>query len=583
MNRWTGALLAPLLLGAAPQPLVVGVVHDQYGEAIGGALVQSAGLKTATDASGTFAFPGGDPSGWVVITCAYCRAEKVHYDAGTPVIAIVQRYDAIAQSAPTRRDYTALPYSSAASSVSLTPFAVLDDSASSIPGARVSMFGASPSWGGVTVDDGIPDYDVAAGASTFTFLPAGFVQHVAVFGPDWAFRYGDNAGSGTFLVDTRADSGTSATLAAGGQQIVRVAQNDGNFAASAGFASSASDSRDRIDATYTASIGDDTITAAAILAGSHDAPAIDDALDSAFNALRVNYRHSRSDVVQASLIIDNGGYNGTLYEGAGIAAAWSDVEADATLQTSGTLHGFVDAAYRDSTGAYGDSTIDAPVAGSIAQGHVDAGLQFDTSQLTASAGLGAFGIGYTGGAQGATQPLNARILVPSASVNYAVASNWQAAVSTGQWFRLPSLLQTYGSSPASLAVQKGSSSIERLQYGDLQRVRIEIMGVQGASDGTGGDFGWEIAPNFSLRAWTMHFKNVAEDNSGTVNALWTTYENPRGLRLDLIERRDELDEAPNQHFDGSGSVPLTGHVRAFAATERRRFQRIYEAGIQLVP
>lgn len=578
-------MLAPLLAGVAgPQPLLVGVVHDQFGEAVAGAVVQAGGQTTTTDRDGTFSLTDRDPSGSIVVTCPYCRPLKEQYDASQPVIAIVQRYDAVARTAPTGRDYAALPYSSAASSVSLTPFAVLDDSVSPITGARVSMFAASPFWGGLTIDDGIPNYDITASSSTFVFLPAAFVQQIDVLGPEWAFRYGDNTGSGTFLTDTRPDLGTSATLSAGGLQIARVAQNSGNFSSTVGLSSSATDSRDRIDATFNEPIGDgDQLTATAIAAGSHDAPEIESTLDSAFNALRLNYRHARADVVQADVLVDSAGYNGTLYQGAGVAASWSDFQADASLQTPGAVHGFLEAGYRDSNGSYGDPTLSGPIAGSIAQGRIDAGLRIDTPRLTGQAGVGAFSVGYSGGALGYTQPFNARILVPSASLTYSFAPGLSGSISTGQWFRLPSLLQTYASWPATFALQKDSSSIEQLDFGDLHRVRLELMGMQGAARGSGGDVAWEIAPNISLRAWTMHFQNGAEQNTGTVNAVWSTYENPFGLRVDLIERRDELDEAPDQHFDGSASVPLTGHIRLFTATERRRLTRTFTAGLQLVP
>ena len=585
MKRWTLALLAPLLCGAGPQPLLVGVVHDQYGQAVAGARVQVGSRQADTDAAGTFALADDGPSGWVEITCSYCRPLRTAYQAGEPVLAIVQRYDALTQSGPTRRDIAALPYASAASTVALTPYAVLNDSASPIPGARVSMFGASPFWGGLTIDDGIPSYDVAASASTFPFFPASFVQQVNVQGPAAAFRYGDNAGSGTFFMDTRPENGTWAGGSAGSAHLLRIAGNDGAFASSAGLSGSAVNSVDRIDASWSVPAGDDTFSGSAILAGSHDAATPGTTLDAAFNAVRFAYRRVRANTLQANVIFDNGGYNGQLYEGAGVSGAWSDFEADAGVQTSGALHGFADISLRDSTGSYADPTLASGVAGSIAQNHLDAGAQYNGYNYTATAGVGAFGIGFHGGSGGVSQPLNASAVLPSVSFSWAFAPRWNASISSSQWFRLPSLSEAYGSLPlpTDLSIPKNSSTIEQLDYGDLRRVRVELVGVQGTANAAGGTFAWEIAPNLSIRAWSLHFDNAAESAAQTVNSAWATYENPAGWRIDAMERRDELDDAPDQHFDWSVSAPLAAHVRWFAVSQRRRLERTYETGLQLAP
>src|SRR5579872_2959363 len=178
MKRWSLALLALPLVGAGPASLIVGVVHDQYGQPIAGAHVRYQAQDGTTDASGTFALPGGAP-GTLVISCEYCRTETVSIQPGEPVLAIVHRNDALAQDTPSDRDIAALHYSSAASALTLRPYAILNDSSTPLPGPRVTLYGVSPFWGGLLIDDGIPSYDVAAGSSTFSFLPADATQRAS--------------------------------------------------------------------------------------------------------------------------------------------------------------------------------------------------------------------------------------------------------------------------------------------------------------------------------------------------------------------------------------------------------------------
>ena len=214
MKRWSAALFAPLLLAAAPAPLVTGAVRDQYGEPIAGAVVSSDSSTTATDAAGTFALAGA--AGSVTIRCSFCQTTLARVGQDFTVTAIVRRYGALSQDAPSPRDLASLPYSNVESAIALHPYTLLVDSSRMLPGPRISTYGAS-AQGGLLVDNGIPDYDVAAGVTTWRTLPAFDAQSVQVWDQSQAFRYGDMAAGGTFFVSTQPQSRFSA-VAGGGSQ-----------------------------------------------------------------------------------------------------------------------------------------------------------------------------------------------------------------------------------------------------------------------------------------------------------------------------------------------------------------------------
>ena len=583
MKHWTLALLLPALCAAAPspspQPLLVGAVHDQYGLPVAGASIDAGSLLTMTDSSGTFALNTAQAAGEITISCPYCTPVHEPFQAGEPVVAIVRRYDALTQDAPSDRDLATLPYAHVASLLALRPFTVLNDSEFPVVGANVSLFG-NPSTG-LIVDDGIPNYDIAAGRSTFSFFPAFSTQHVDVEEPSQAFRYGDEAGGGTFQLGSFGASGFSADAMLGGQRAARIADVGPNLSSSLSVFSAPTESSDRVDAQWNFPVGGDLVSATAIASSSREIPQTVRWINSSFDAVKLSYQRVRDTTVQAEVIVDGSGYDGSLGYNTGVSAGWSDFQADAGVETHGTVHAFADLALRRSTGYWSDPSLPSPVAGTVAQTHVDAGVDSTSKMFSGSAGVGLYAIRYNGGT-GQPTALNMDVVLPSATFSYNPDPLWKASISSGESFALPSLLGVYGPPGApSLPIGQTNVTVEKLDYGDLQRVRTEIVSVDGAMHSSGGSIAWQIAPDFSLRAWTLHMRDGALP--GTVNSLWATYDNASGMRVDLVERRDMVDGAPDQHFDASLSAPLSKHLHWFVATERRLFTRYYEAGLRITP
>lgn len=585
MKGFSVALLVPILWGAAaPVPLVVGVVHDQFGSPIAGALVQANSASTTTDASGTFALTGSSADGNLTISCDYCATAHVPATAGEPVLAIVRRYDRISSGALTDRDVRALRYSGVASLFALQPYAVVSDSSAPFPGPNVSFFGISPTWGGLPVDNGIPSYDITANLSTFRFWPVDSPEQTATSAPADGFRYGDSSGAGAFFVDTRALPGYSGVAAAGSEQLLRAAMNASGLAASASFSSALGDVRDRFDAGWSAPAGAGTLGVTTIFSDSRE-DEDGQTLNAAWNAVGLTYSQKTRDTVQVQALFDNGGYDGGEGQyGPGTSAGWSDFEADASVQTPGVSHVFAAAGLRSSTGMYAESSLPLSVAGSIDQSHVVAGAAFSGSGYDAQAGLGEYSVAYSGGTAG-NVPESTALVSPSFSFTGRLSSHWSAQIASSDYFRFPSLVETYAFSTPSQGVQieRIGSAVAQVSYGDLRRLQIGIVAAGDQLHAAGMNAAWQVAPDVSLRAWAMEFNNVPEQVAATTHTFWATYENPAGLRLDVVQGRDLLDGYANEHLDASVSTPVAPHVRLFVTTQKPELLRSYAAGLELGP
>ncbi|MBV8333385.1 MAG: carboxypeptidase regulatory-like domain-containing protein, partial [Candidatus Eremiobacteraeota bacterium] len=133
MNRTLSALaaIATVFLGTpvgAQVALVVGSVRDQRGLPIAGAAVTAlpAGIAqpAVTSADGTFAVEGEGVAS-VTIRCRYCATRTFAVVRGQPVVAIVSRFSALLDPAPSPEDLAALPYGRVESSIALRPFELL--------------------------------------------------------------------------------------------------------------------------------------------------------------------------------------------------------------------------------------------------------------------------------------------------------------------------------------------------------------------------------------------------------------------------------------------------------------------------
>jgi hypothetical protein len=599
VKRWVFSLLIPLLLAAAPAPLVVGSVRDQYGDAVLGARISAGAQSTQTDARGTFALAGANAAR-LRISCDYCDPVTVTVRPGEPVIALVHRYDALASDAPTQRDIAFVPYARAESIAALRPFMVLENSSQLRPGAQLSDRG-SASRGMLVEAGGIPLYDVATNQSPFAAFPGYDVQQIAQLAPSDAFLYGDLAGGGTLLLDTQATQAWNSTALSGSSGAFRAAQTFSASSWSAAASHVPSDSRTRADAAATFPLGDDVLDLRAFTA--QDRNVLDeDHLDTSDGGLRISYRSIRQNRVDASLTADGGAYGGAaqIY---GYSARWSDVEAQAGVTTQTPVQFFTQAALRNSSGYYSTAAGDIPLtAGTVTQARVDAGAQSSGDRYQLRLGISAFDIGFTGGAA-AHQGFYGGMVAPGFTGTYAFDPHWTYDLQAGESFRLPTILEAFTVMPegTALVFDRSMQITQTLSYGDLHRFHAAItdMGqtVKGLDIGTihsaGVSLSWQVAPSIAVRAWLLRdndrtqpyeplYRFGAPAQPATVGSYWLTYESG-GLRIDAVYRRDLLDFNPDSHFDASISAPISPQLRLFGATERLSGTRLFSVGLRTQP
>lgn len=587
------------LLAAAPSPLVVGAVRDQYGAPIAGATVRAGTVTASTDAAGTFALHAA--AARITIACDYCEPLTISVQPDRAVAAIVTRYAALLQMSPSERDAAYVPYAQLPELVSLTPFTVLNNSKNLLPGPRVSDRGLS-AQGSLLIDDGIPNYDIAAGESPYYTQPAYDVQSASIddFAP--AFRYGDQAGGGIVTSSTQPST-ASGIVTAGSQAAVNgsASMPDGflNLAGSR----TANDLRARAGASTGFEAGSGDLNAT-VLAASDDATS-SGTLRNALTAARLSYAQDGDAAVQAALYADRAGYVAQFAAPGETQGRWSDLGLNAGWHSKGTVQPFADAGYSLSSGYYDTSSAYVPdVAGIVTQTRADAGLRFTSDRASVTAGAGAFDVAYNGGASGARTPLHAQIVLPSFDASYAFSAHWSLDAQAAGTFRLPSLLEAYGYEPeaGALDVDRVSAAQATLTYGDLRRVRLcatyaaQRVSVldSGVVHAAGVCAAWQIAPRLALRAWYLHFNDTTraeepvlrfgpDPQPASVGSAWLTYELPGGMRVDAIYRRDLIGYVPDPHFDASLSAPLSESVRWFAATERRNGVRYVTAGLRFGP
>jgi hypothetical protein len=597
VKRWLLIWTLPALLAAAPAPLVVGVVRDQHGAPIAGAQVTGGAASATTDAQGTFALNAQPAS--VTISCAYCSPVLVAVTPNQPVIAIVRRYEAVAQDVPSDRDIASVPYTNVESTASLRPFMVLENSSGALPGARLSDRGAAPR-GMLVLDGGIPLYDVASDESPFVAFPSYEVQQIALRPIGDAFLYGDHAGGGTLLLDTHATDPYGGVLAAGNAGALTATQTSGSDAWSAAISQQPDDKRARADAAGRVAMGDDAFAIRGFLANDALAPAAQ-SLNTSLGGARFTYESARENTVDASLTTDDGGYDGAS-SALRYSAKWSDVQFESGVHTNGRIQFFTGAAARNSSGSYSTTTYTLPlVSGAISQTQIDMGAQTAGDRYAIRAGVGAFGVHYAGGANGSRADLYGGAVLPGVFGSYAFTPHWSIEMEGGGSFVLPTILESFGSPPdgPGLKLDRNSSVEATVRYADLRRLHVDLTAlderVSGLDNGTiqaaGISMAWQIAPAFSLRAWLLHENNAMQPyeplyrfgalpQPATVGSYWLTYENS-GLRIDAIYRRDLLDYHPDPHFDASISAPIAGSMRLFAATERLAGRRSATIGLRL--
>lgn len=570
MNRTVLALALGLLaVSPAPATLVAGSVRDQHGAPIAGASVSLAGTsaRTTTQADGTFVIRGNAAA--VVIRCEYCRTQRADVGPDGTVVAIVQRYDAVRLEAPSPDDLARLPYARIESALSLTPFVVLTQSSGPLPGA--SLHDASLSTpGGLLAIDGVPDYDSAAGVSTFGTLPSQASDDATVMRAGAAYTYGDLGLGGTYNVDTAGGSGA---LEGGADTALRVASASPILQNSAAYSNwDLGDRRTSASAQVDASSGQTQAQLSLYTSSASDGAQNASTLGSSFSALRFSLERTQTIDSYATIAADRGsdGYASPEYP---FDDTWSDVSAAAGVRSDAAVAPFAELSARDTHGwMWSPQTPD--LAGTIDQTRALTGVSATAPWYSATAATGWDQIGYDA----------STLLGRDETFTFDVqpVGGWTLSGNTTAGYAIEPLFESYEYESA-MPVQFQNQNRIALGYGDEQRVRIEALAVQTRSNdgvddtGNGFDLAWQVAPSMSLRTWWLNVRTAA-GSSQQVGSAWATF-TPGSLRFDLIWRRDLLNGSPDAHVDASLSGPLTGSIGWFVRSEERLRARATDAGI----
>lgn len=609
MNRSLAALATLFLVvlagipAGAQTPLVVGSVRDQHGSPIAGAAVAGqsptgAGPPATTDASGTFALHGAGIVS-VRVTCRYCQGTVVSVQAGEPVVAIVRRYDALTHDTPSPNDLANLPYAHVESAVGLDPFALLSQTTTPYPGSSVSDRGLSAN-GSLLIDNGAPNYDIVAGESPYSVIPAFYEQSAVLHDATNAFAYGDQAAGGIVQLDPFLNGSSAQAATIGNETIARAEVGSDSSAMAFGTFSNDEESRQRGDLFARWALGaDQSLTVAGGSEQGRDYADASSSFAGSFSFANAAFSVPRALNLSISTVMDRGSYaaNVGIWP---VSTGWSDSGFNAGIHTNGAVSAFADAAVRSSTGYYDAQSLGLErVGASLAQTRVDAGVVATGNDYAITAGLGAFWFDYAGGTYGVSQPARASLAVPSLKAQLFPNGKWSLDLQGSGSFSLPTFTEQYlyaEAQPAPVALSRNALQAAIVSYTDGSRVRFEFEAanenVSGISNGTISSVGlaatWQIAPALSLRTWTMHVTDSAPmygttlpyGPAPTVNAVWLTYGTENAVRADAIYRRDLLNGLPFYHFDGAISGPIFDRLRWYAGAEDRMHRTFVDAGIR---
>jgi hypothetical protein len=614
VNRTLAAAAAPLLVmlvavpARAQAPLVVGSVRDQHGAAIVGAIVtgQTAGHgrpTATTDAAGTFALHGAGIVA-VLISCRYCASALVAVKPQEPVVAILRRYDALADDSPSPGDLENLPYAHVESSIALHPFTLLAQSSTPYPGSRLSDRGLSSS-GSLLIDDGAPNYDIVAGESPYTLIPAQYEQRALLYDATNAYQYGDQAGGGVVELDPFANGSNWEVATLGSDTIARAQVGSDASAIAVGSFSNDEESRQRTDLFASWPLGSgESLAVAGGSEQDHQYESPGSAFAGSFSFADAAFDDPQALNLSLSAVVDRGNYV-VSQEEYPISTGWSDSSFAAGIHSIGSVAGFASVAVRSSTGYYDAQAwpYELPrVGATLEQTRADAGVVANGDGYAVTAGVGAFWFDYAGGTYGVSQPARTALAVPSLQAQLFPNGKWSVNLQGSGSFTLPTFMEQYLATyeepaPVPVQLQRNLLQAASLNYTDDARVRLSFEAasenVSGASSGKITSAGlsaiWQIAPTLSLRAWTMHVTDTAPIYGGvlpyggaapTVTAVWLTYDTGSAVRADAIYRRDLLDGEPFYHVDGAISGPLAERLRWYAGAEDRMHRTFVDVGLR---
>ncbi len=580
MNRPFLLVLAFVVLGAVPAPLVVGSVRDQTGAPIEGARVHLVGgplgASAQTAADGTFAIQGSGSA--VEIRCDYCRPTAAPVAADGTVTAIVQRYDAVRNEGPTRADIANLPYTHAESVVSLTPWIVLETNANPFIGSSLRDRSISGP-GGLLVLDGVPDYNSTDGATPYTTIPYDSATDVAVNRVPQAYQYGNVAGAGTFFVTTTGGT----PIVAGGSSVIGGISVNGASDAAFGFSSDGTGPRNRGTAQIALPLPNATLQVGVASGSGENDNGNDSTLESSFSNYRLAYERTSGTDWYASLSEDRGtdGFTSPAFD---VNDLWSDLDARVGVRSHAVVAPFAEVSTHDSTGWYWAPAFAPYIAGTIDQSRAYGGVNATLPWLTANVAYGVDDLRYVN-----TFPDMTTTTVTghdaSAMLDLHPVPVWDLQASTSSGYTPQTIFGAYAASESGTSPLYAMSSDELdLTYTDVQRVRIGLTSfgthnVSGIDDTSSGALlAWQIAPSVSLRTWWLDV-HPHVGSAQSVGSAWLTAA-AGAVRFDVIWRRDLYNLLGNAHLDGAVSGPLNAHARWFAQTEQFDRTRMSNIGIR---
>jgi hypothetical protein len=211
-----------------------------------------------------------------------------------------------------------------------------------------------------------------------------------------------------------------------------------------------------------------------------------------------------------------------------------------------------------------------------------------------------FWVDYAGGTYGYSQPVSAAFATPSLQATLFPKSKWSVDLEGSGSFSLPTFFAQYQypNYGGTLDLTRNPLFAGSLDYTDDSRLKLSFEGatqsVRGSAFGSVTSAGlaatWQVAPDFSLRAWGMHVTDTAAAYSTgaspydgaepSTGALWATYDNGGALRFDAIYRRDLLNNEPYYHVDGDVSGPISNALRWYAGIEDRQRVRYLDIGLR---
>ena len=601
MNEVFAAIVALLLLGSVPEPLLVGIVRDQYGAPIVGATVVTQGqqeVRGTTGDDGTVALRVGDAR-QIRVTCAYCVPTTARVSSDGTAVAIVHRYDALERTVPSGREISQLPYVHVESDLSLAPYVVLDDAPSPFPAPTLSDRGLE-SGGGLLIDNGVANYDPVANASPFLTIPAAYTRAISEQPASAGYAYGDVAGGGIYAINPFGDS-SSARLYVGSGTAVRASTVSAHDAFALGYSGNALQQRERSDVSFFKDVGNGTLEAgASASAGTNPTFGYMGTSErSAFTAAQVDY-HEVTDVdVHAVASLDRGSYAIT-----SIAqpyhALWSDGSVDIAVRGLGNVAPFVAFGERSSSGAEWQADPLADAVLRVASAKMLAGVQATTRAFAVTAAAGSYDISYDGGSPGNPRLFNAGL--PTSLLSIATREGrWFASANASTNFRLPTAVEAFDDkAPGYLdpmrtrtyEVDTGYTDDYRFRVGLTAAMRHESGFESGDRTSIGANLAWQVSPLISLRSWMLHIDPrvtlalqaqpyLAYPQIVGVGSTWLTYDRPNGVRVDAIWRHDLEAWKPFSHLDAAVSVPYSPHLSLWAGTSVRYGRRYVFVGLRL--